>query len=62
MAAHEPLRLLLDADVSGHGLLRALADRGHDVANAFAEMIPRFDRWLERFPFRREWLDRAVCL
>lgn len=117
----EPLLLLLDSDMSSHGLRRALAGRGHDVVaaglrsdlrqlgdpllfalaqaeerivithnvrdfpdilaawaqvnrshhgcvlshlptNAFAEMARRFDRWFERFPSRRDWLDRVVHL
>lgn len=34
MAAHEPLRLLLDADLSSHSLVRILSERGRDVLAA----------------------------
>ena len=33
-AGGEPLRLLLDADLSSHMLVRLLTDRGHDVVAA----------------------------
>lgn len=121
MPAHEPLLLLLDADMSSHSLVRILEDAGHDVlavgfradlkqlddtilfalaqdeqrlaithnvadypeilaewaaagrshhgcilshveTSAYGEMKRRFDRWFERFPSRRDWLDRAVHL
>lgn len=32
--AAEPLRLLLDADLSSHSLVRILSERGHDVVAA----------------------------
>ena len=31
MEGNEPLRLLLDADLSSHSLVRILRERGHDV-------------------------------
>lgn len=34
MAGSKPLRLLLDADLSSHGLVRILRERGHDVLAA----------------------------
>ena len=34
MPAREPLRALLDADLSSHGLVRILEDAGHDVLAA----------------------------
>lgn len=34
MEAGEPLRLLLDADLSSHSLLRILSELGHDVRAA----------------------------
>jgi hypothetical protein len=34
LPAPEPLRLLLDADLSSHGLVRILEDAGHDVLAA----------------------------
>ncbi len=34
LARPEPLRLLLDADLSSHGLVRILTNQGHDVAAA----------------------------
>jgi hypothetical protein len=34
VAANEPLRLLLDADLSSHSLVRILGERGHDVLAA----------------------------
>lgn len=121
MAKREPLKLLLDADVSSRTLVRMLDERGHDLVaaglrddlkqlddpllfavaqeqrrivvthnvrdfpeilaewaaagrshhgcilshiptNAFAEMAARLDRWFDRFPKQRDWLDRAVHL
>lgn len=34
MSAHEQLRLLLDADMSSHSLVRILEEAGHDVIAA----------------------------
>jgi hypothetical protein len=34
MEGHEPLRLLLDCDLSSRGLLRAVSELGHDVLAA----------------------------
>jgi hypothetical protein len=34
LPAREPLRLLLDSDLSGHALVRILEDAGHDVVAA----------------------------
>lgn len=44
MPAREPLRLLLDADLSSHGLVRILESRGHDVlAAGFRDDLKQLD-------------------
>jgi hypothetical protein len=44
MEAAEPLRLLLDADLSSHSLVRILTGRGYDlVAAGFVEELRQLD-------------------
>ena len=44
MEEAEPLRLLLDADLSSHSLVRILSERGHDVVAAgFAAELTQLD-------------------
>lgn len=44
MEEAEPLRLLLDADLSSHSLVRILSERGHDVVAAgFAAELRQLD-------------------
>lgn len=46
MAGGEPLRLLLDADMSSHGLVELLERRGHDVLAAGSdESLKQLDDW-----------------
>ena len=63
----EPLRLLLDGDMSTRGPTRFLTRSGFDVisfvpTNAFGEMERRFARCFELYPTQADWIDRAVIL
>jgi ABC-type glycerol-3-phosphate transport system permease component len=60
-AEREPLRLLLDADLSSRTLVRMLGERGHDVVAGLVDGLKQLDEAFGSYPVLR-WTQNSFVV